>query len=60
MTWEELKGKAIKNGYRYEPHNWGEVIREPLADEIPISFYKEGQVFVDGTLIAENRTPDQM
>ena len=61
MTWEELKEKAINNGYRYDPHNWEEeVIREPIEQKMLECFYKNGCVFIDGTLIAEKRTPDQM
>lgn len=61
MTWEELKEKAIEKGYRLDNTDCCfEVIREPIGEEIPRSFYKDGDIFIDGTLISRKRTPDQM
>ena len=61
MTWEEFKEKAIKNGYRLDNINCSfEVLREPIGEEISKSFYKDGEIFIDGTRISRERTPDQM
>lgn len=61
MTWEELKEKAIEKGYRLDNIDCCfEVIQEPIGEGIPRSFYKDGDIFIDGTLISRERTPDQM
>lgn len=61
MTWEELKEKAKELGYRLDDIGCCfEVIREPIEEEIPKSFYKDGEIFIDSTQISRERTPDQM
>lgn len=39
---------------------WVEVLREPIEEEIPKSFYKDGDIFINSTLVSRKRTPEQM
>lgn len=61
MTWEELIEKAKEIGYQQNDIDCCfEVIREPIEEEIPKSFYKDGDIFIDGTRISRERTYEQM
>ena len=61
MTWEELTKRAQEIGYRLDNiDSYLEALREPIGEEIPKSFYKDGDIFIDNVRISKERTPDQM
>ena len=60
LTWEDFRKKAEDNGFEYQ-----ELLNHYYKlfgwiNEIGISFYRDGDIFIDNTCIARNRTPDQM
>jgi hypothetical protein len=61
MTWEELKEKALELGYEYKKPAYAEYYIFSLnKDNVIIQFYADGEIMVDETIFAQNRTPDQM
>ena len=66
MTWEELKEKAKKLGYRLREDDGDapyldSIIEYLENDSVDMTFYDDGLIETNfGSIVAENRTHDQM